>query len=228
VKNSMEFFGEALYAYWKGDRNSKFYLVYISGEKIDELDKYELDLGIYFRNYDQLNNLEKKLISLSHGKILDVGCGTGYYIPELMKRGDTEGIDISEKVIKIAREMGLRNCKLGNIFEFKADKKYDTITLLQNNIGIAETLPKAKRLLKILSNLLSREGQILNILRKYFVNDYIIYERYFEWKNKRSSKFKWITFNVDFLSKLCSEINLKLEIIDENEDFYLIRMSKND
>ncbi|MFB0561445.1 MAG: class I SAM-dependent methyltransferase [Candidatus Lokiarchaeia archaeon] len=226
MKNSMEFFGEALYAYWKGDKKSKFYLVYVSDKRIDELDKYELDLGIYFRNYDQLSDLEKKLISLSHGEILDVGCGTGYYIPALMKRGNTEGIDISEKVIKIAQKMGLKNCKLGNIFDFKSDKKYDTITLLQNNLGIAETLPRAKRLLKILSNLLNRDGQILNILRKYFGGDYIVDERYFEWKNKRSSNFRWITFNVNFLSKLCSEMDLKLEIIDENEDFYLIRISE--
>lgn len=63
-------------------------------------------------------------------------------------------------------------------------------------------------------------------VRKYFGNEYIIDERYFEWKNNRSSKFKWITFNVDFLYKLCPEINLKLEIVDENEDFYLIRMSR--
>jgi ubiquinone/menaquinone biosynthesis C-methylase UbiE len=39
-----------------------------------------------FRPYSKLNLTEKKLISLSHGYILDVGCGTGNVIPALEKK----------------------------------------------------------------------------------------------------------------------------------------------
>ena len=39
-----------------------------------------IDLSRYFRKTNQLSELERKLISLSYGDILDVDCGTGNYI----------------------------------------------------------------------------------------------------------------------------------------------------
>ena len=141
MKKSMDFFGNALYAYWKGDR-SPFYIILRTGEK-----DYG-DMSRYFRTYVHLSRLEKKLISLSKGEILDVGCATGYYIPALNRNGTVRGIDISRQAIKVAKENGLTNCKTADIFNFRTNKKFDTITLLENNLGMAETPKGAKKLLK--------------------------------------------------------------------------------
>ncbi|GAH80653.1 unnamed protein product, partial [marine sediment metagenome] len=47
--------------------------------------------------------------------------------------------DISECVIKIANEQGIENCFMADIFKYHPSKKYDTITLFENNIGLAGT-----------------------------------------------------------------------------------------
>jgi hypothetical protein len=36
--------------------------------------------------------------------------------------------------------MGNTNTMVGNIFSLPHDKKFDTITMFENNIGLAETL----------------------------------------------------------------------------------------
>ena len=154
---------------------------------------------------------------------MDVGCATGYYMPALMKIGTVEGIDISEKAVKTAKEMGLKNCRVGKIFSFHANAKYDTITLLQNNLGMAENLPKSKRMLKILAGLLRKNGQILLIHRKT-KEKYRINKIEIQWENKRA-RFMWIYHNARFLSDLCNEAGLNMEIVDKNRNYNLIRMT---
>jgi len=70
-----------------------------------------------------------------------------------MKRGKVIGIDISPTVIRVAKARGLKNCKVANIFTWKPRQKFDTIALIENNLGIAETPEKTKKLLKKLDAL---------------------------------------------------------------------------
>jgi SAM-dependent methyltransferase len=213
----MELFGEALYAYLSGDKSK---LILIESGK-----EFNLPQRKYFRDYNQLTRLEKKIISLCRGNILDVGCATGYYFPALMKKGTVEGIDISGKAIEAAKETGLKNCKVKNIFKFHTAKKYDTITLFQNNLGMAGSLPKARRLLEILSGLLKKDGQILLVQRKLRQPYHINYFR-FKWKGRISQKVRWIYINIAFLSRLCEERGLLLERIDRDRQHHLIRLTR--
>ncbi len=65
------------------------------------------------------------------GKILDIGCGTGYPISKYFadKGFLVTGIDISENMIEIAKNQNLPNaifyCR--DFFEFKPTEKYDAI-----------------------------------------------------------------------------------------------------
>ena len=34
-------------------------------------------LAYFFRNYKEMKTIEQKALALSHGKVLDIGCGTG-------------------------------------------------------------------------------------------------------------------------------------------------------
>jgi len=219
MKKAMDIFGEALSAFWKGD-NSKFYL-------LDQRDrKSPIDLGRYFRDYKQLSIVEKKLISLSYGDILDVGCATGYYIPFLMKRGKVVAIDISPIVIEIAKERGLNNCHVADISKFKSKRKFDTITLLENGLGMAGRANKVKSFLETLVNLLKKDGQILLISRRIENNDFFEVELRPFWKGKIGENFKWVHLNVGFITKLCREVKLNLKIIDKDESNYLIKISR--
>ncbi|MFW9866179.1 MAG: class I SAM-dependent methyltransferase [Candidatus Thorarchaeota archaeon] len=222
MKKKNYIFGIAMLKYSK-DKSNELELI-----KKDKT-KFSIDLGYYFREIKDLSNLEKMAISLATGEILDVGCATGYYIPALKRKGNVDAIDISEKAIKIARTNGIKECHVADIFKYNPVKKYDTITLFENNIGLAGKLSKTKKLFKILTKLLKQSGQIICIMRhtdyreKYYSSKYIPV-----WNGITFNKFRWFYFNIDYLSKFCHKYNLSLEIINEDYDeerkMYLIRL----
>jgi len=219
TKQSMDLFGEALKSFSQGNK-VKFYLKDGSGKL------FRLDLGRYFRKTNQLSKWEKKLIALSYGDILDIGCGTGNYIPLLSKHGKVLGIDISPKIIDIAKKNGCRFCKVADIFTFPTIKKYDTITFLGNNLGIGGTVNRTKRLLKKLSILLKKDGQILAIVRRLPHKKYVKVEIEPIWNQKVGPKFGWIHFNTDFLSDLFEQAGFRLKVLQGNQHSCLLRIVK--
>jgi SAM-dependent methyltransferase len=226
MDKSTHILGEVLFKYWKGDRSSE--LIMIKKDK----SKFTIDLDYYFRNYEQLSMIEKKAISLTIGEILDVGCATGYYVPVLKQHGNVDAIDISVQAIKIAKNEGIEECNVADIFKYKTSKKYDTITLFENNIGLAGTFTKTKRLFRILTRLLKRNGQIIAIIRHTDFGGKKYYSSLYKpsWNGKSGKKFRWFYFNIGFLPDFCDKYNLNLEILDEAEDegrkLYLIRLKQ--
>jgi len=223
---TFELIGEAILEYTK---NPSIKLVLIKKDKTT----FELDLGYYHRKYLDFSNLEKKALTLATGEILDVGCATGYYISTLKMNGNVDAIDISETVIKIAKTRQIEECHVADIFKYNPSKKYDTITLFENNIGLGGTLSKTKKLFKILTKLLERKGKIIAIIRhidnrkKYYSKQYIPL-----WKGEYGRRFRWFYFNINYLQKFCRKYHLKLEILGEEDDegrkMYLVRLINND
>jgi 2-polyprenyl-3-methyl-5-hydroxy-6-metoxy-1,4-benzoquinol methylase len=219
MKKGMDLFGEALLSYLRGNK-TELLIEDCKGNK------YPHPLSKYFRKYKQLDKLEKEIISLSKGKILDVGCGSGNYISYLNKKGRVLGIDISPKVIKVCKERGFKNVKAGDIFKFKTKEKFDTIVLLENNLGMAETVPRTKKLLKILGNLLNRGGQILTNVHDVKDADYYDGKMRMVWKNKNGDWISWISFNSKFLTNICEGVGMKLQVLDRTEHHYLAKITK--
>lgn len=218
-KESMDLFGEALLAYTNGDRNI-FYLKDEAGKK------HTYDLGERFRPFSKLNKSEKKLISLAHGNILYVGCGTGNIVPALEKNGNVFGIDISPKVIEVANKMGYKNCLVADIFSFSPNRKFETIILFGNDLGIGGNIKKTEKLLNILKRILKDHGQILAIIRNYNKGDYKKMDLQPIWKNKSAPIFGWILFNANFLTKLCAKNKLKLKVISGSWKYKVLRITK--
>lgn len=65
------------------------------------------------------------------GKILDIGCGTGYPLASyLSEKGyNVTGIDSSEKMIEIALSRSIKNAKFltSDFFDFKTNGKFDGV-----------------------------------------------------------------------------------------------------
>tara|TARA_Y100000310_G_scaffold14886_1_gene14949 strand:+ start:140 stop:805 length:666 start_codon:yes stop_codon:yes gene_type:complete len=220
MKKSMDVFGQALLDYSKRDKD-KFFFEDSKGNR------YQHPLRKYFRDFKTFTKLEKKIISKVKGEVLDLGCGTGNYIPYLMKKGKVLGIDISPNVISVAKERyKLRNVKVADIFKFKTNKKFDSIVLLENNLGMAGTLKKTKQLLKILKSLLKKDGQILTNARNVPKGTYYEGELSPVWKERKGQKFKWISFNAKFLKELCEEVGLNFEILERDRYHYLAKITK--
>jgi SAM-dependent methyltransferase len=219
MKKSMDLFGQALSDRFKGEIYPFF--MEVCGER------QEHNLDRYFRSIDKLSKVEKKLISMCYGTILDIGCGTGNYIPALEKKGEVIGIDISPKVIDVAEKMGINNCFVADIFSYDESHKFDTITMFENNLGMGETIDRTKKLLRKMSNLLNENGQILIILSgRARDKDYLITELTPIYRGVKGEKFKWINFNLNYLKKLCNEIKLNLKVISGNRYYSLIRITK--
>lgn len=187
---------------------------------------FKTDLSRYFRKTNQISPLEKKLIALVYGDILDVGCGTGNYLPLMARRGCVQGIDVSATVISVAKEMGCRTCKVADIFTFETTKRFDTITFLGNGLGIGGTVYKTAKLLRKLSKLLKDDGQILAIGRRVVRGEFVAVQLKPVWKQKVGSSFDWIHISRELLSDLCERTGFRLAVLAGNQHYYLFRIVK--
>ncbi|HEY5587922.1 MAG TPA: methyltransferase domain-containing protein [Candidatus Paceibacterota bacterium] len=218
--NKNDLFGQALYDRYKGEKN--YFFMEVHGET------REHNIDRYFRSVKELSGAEKKLISMCYGNILDVGCATGNYIPAMEKKGIVTGIDISSKLIEIAKQSGIKNCFVKNIFSFNSNKKFDTITMLENNLGMGGDVNGTKKLLKKLSSLLNDDGQILMMLSKRSgEKDFLINELTPVYKGVKGKSFKWINFNLKFLTKLCNEVSLNIKLLSGNKYYSLVKITRN-
>ena len=229
-QKSLELFANAVEDYYSNTMKSKFiFFSYCLQKEYNGL-KSEHDLGIYFRTWDKLDPLERKLINLSYGNILDVGSCTGYYIPYLMDKGTVTGIEISPKINKIAQERGISNTIIGDIFKYKFSCKFDTITLIGNDIALSGTLYRLKKLLKKFKALLSKNGQVLLIISHVRTLRYwhVVYTPHYN--GRFGNPFKLLFLNANFLLKFSSKLgfqsSIKGKITSKGDFSYLIRLIK--
>lgn len=218
MRRAMDAFGSALQAYAKGAREP-FYFIDKAGNA------YEHPLSRYFRGPKEFTRIEKRMIGLSRGRILDVGCGTGTHLPSLSRRGIALGVDISSKAIRLAKARGNKNCRVADIYAFSPRSKFDTIVLFENNIGMAGTRHGARRLLEKLASILAPDGRILT-------NANLAEDRCFtaeltpRYNDEKGHAFKWMHFDEKTLKGLCGTAGLTAEIIDRERKECLIQLKK--
>ena len=104
----------------------------------------------------------KKFISGKNGKLLDVGCGLGYFVKKVSSYPNWEvfGYEISRAAVDYARNnLGLKNVLAGRVEESQfPPQSFDIITLWD----VLEHIPQPDSLLGYLNSLL-KEGGILFI-----------------------------------------------------------------
>ena len=227
----MEFLAKGIEDYYSNTLKSKFFFYRDCTQKEYNALRLEFDLGIYFRNFDDLDPLEKKLIDFSHGNILDVGSNTGYYIPYLMKKGPTMGIEISPRINSIARKEGLTNCVTGDVFNYNFNQLFNTVTLIGNDIALSGSLYRLRKLLKKLKRLLTKDGQVLMIISHIRTLKYW-HTIFTPWYDKKLGiPFKILFLNVPFLIKLSTKYGFKATILGKYKTtgnlFYLVRLVKS-
>lgn len=149
---------------------------YQSEEYISHSDKRETFFDkIYHlvRKYTlaQKVNLIKKYVP--HGTILDIGCGTGYFLQECKKSGfDVFGIEPSEKAREICLKKSLNVCS--KISDVDNTKKYDVITLWH----VLEHLYHPDNFIRKFHVLLKDKGYLILALPNRLSYDAKKYEEY--------------------------------------------------
>jgi len=141
------------------------YLNGIRGETIvintDIAEDEQLLPSYFFRTFDQMPIQEQEALRRCSGKILDVGAGAGVHSLWLQDHGyEVDALEISPLSCETMRKRGIKNILLQDI-NLVTDRHYDTILLLMNGAGIAQTLPGLERLLLHLKTLLNPGGKIL-------------------------------------------------------------------
>lgn len=206
---------------------------------ISELD--DLPVSYLFRNYKEMNALEKKALDLSFGKVLDVGAGAGSHSLYLQNKRnlDVAALDISPKSIEICKARGVKNAVCEDFLKFSNDK-FDTILLLMNGTGIFQSLKKLDQYLQKLKNLISENGQILidstDILYMFDQDDdggvlvpaigyYGELDYYIHYKGESELPMKWLYLDFNTLKNAAIANGFKIQKIKQLDDSYLAKLT---
>jgi len=168
LKSKEDAFGQEMWAYYKGERASEIV------ERDDgHIDTSEFGPKMYFLEYEDWPALEKKAIESVRGRVLDIGCGAGRHSLYLQRKGlKVLGIDSSPLAIRICKLRGLKKTKVMPIEDvnFKPGS-FDTIIMIGSNFGLFGSFKKARRLLKKLRKVTSKNGLIIASTRDTYKTD---------------------------------------------------------
>ena len=208
---------------------------------ISELDDWQV--SYLFRNYQEMNALEKKALDLSFGKVLDVGSGAGSHSLYLQNERKLEvtALDISPKSIEICKARGVKNAICEDLLQF-SEKNFDTILLLMNGTGIFQSLEHIDQYLQKLKSLVAENGQILidstDILYMYDQDEdggvlvpatgyYGELDYYLHYKGESELPMKWLYLDFDTLENAAFANGFKIQKIEQLEDSYLAQLTLN-
>ena len=208
---------------------------------ISELD--DLPVSYLFRDYQEMNALEKKALDLSFGKVLDVGSGAGSHSLYLQNERKLEvtALDISPKSIEICKARGVKNAICEDLLQF-SEKDFDTILLLMNGTGIFQSLEHIDQYLQKLKSLVAENGQILidstDILYMYDQDEdggvlvpatgyYGELDYYLHYKGESELPMKWLYLDFDTLENAAFANGFKIQKIEQLEDSYLAQLTLN-
>ena len=227
--------GKALIDFW----NKEYTEDIITTSNITEED--EMPLPYLFRMWNDMPELEQIALNSCKGNILDIGCGSGSHSLELQNKGlEVTALDISKGACEVATARGVKNIINLPLDDFEG-KKFDTLLLLMNGIGLAETAKKLPEFLKKLKSLLNKGGSIIldssdiaymfededgsmwiDLGREYYGE--MTFEMHY--KKQSSNKFDWLYIDFIKLKEISETVGLKCELIKEGEHFdYLARLS---
>ena len=206
---------------------------------ISEMD--DLPVSYLFRDYQDMNALEKKALDLSFDKVLDVGSGAGSHSLYLQneRKLKVTALDISPKSIEICKARGVKNAICEDLLQF-SEKNFDTVLLLMNGTGIFQSLEHIDQYLQKLKSLVAENGQILidstDILYMYDQDEdggvlvpatgyYGELDYYLHYKGESEEPMKWLYLDFDTLENATIANGFKIQKIEQLEDSYLAQLT---
>jgi len=155
LKKNHDPVGHAVWDYLNGMQDESILV------RTDIAEDEQLMPSHFFRTFEHMPVQEQEALRRCSGKILDVGAGAGAHSIWLQDHGfEVDALEISPLSCETMRIRGVKNVHLLDIHSL-TDPKYDTILLLMNGAGIAQTLPGLRILLQHLKTLLNPGGKIL-------------------------------------------------------------------
>lgn len=221
--------GQALYDYYTKAAPGKLWIHNKYGPK------EEMPVHIYFRNSENMPQLEQIALQNCKGKVLDIGAGAGSHALILQQKNvNITALEISPKAAEVMKLCGVASIIENDIFNFTTGG-FDTLLLLMNGIGLTGTIARLSAFLQHAKTLLTPGGQLIFdssdvaylYNRKPPEKDHyygeIMYQ--YEFKKQKTDWFSWLYIDKKKLAKIAAEAGWKTEILFEDEfDQYLARL----
>jgi hypothetical protein len=154
-EHSLNLYGSALLDYFSG--NTQHSLI-----AVDELGRRsEVPVQLFFREFDDFPEWEKRALELCSGKVLDIGAGCGRHSLVLQERGlSVCAIDIVPECVEVMKRRGVRAAYCAGVLAFDRGP-FDTLLGVMNGLTMVETLEKLPAFLRGVRRLTSFKGQYL-------------------------------------------------------------------
>jgi precorrin-6B methylase 2 len=225
-----DIFGKALTDFYQDKQRGKLSLHNTYGRA------EEMPLDVFFRDKDEMPDLELYALEKCFGTILDIGAGVGSHALILQsEKVDVTALEISSMACQIMEMRGVKTIVNRDIFTF-TDAKFDTLLLLMNGIGITGTIKGFTNFLHFSKSLLNPGGQLLfdssdisylykgkEIPETHYFGE-IAYQ--YEYLNERGPWFNWLYIDFPYLKKIASTEGWHSELIYEDDmDQYLVSLT---
>jgi SAM-dependent methyltransferase len=221
--------GSALHDYYFCKRGGKLWIINQYGPK------EEMPVAMYFRQYSDMPELEQTALQHCKGAVLDIGAGAGSHALWLQQKGyAVTAMDISAKAVEVMQRRGVMNALNENIFDYQG-AQFDTLLLLMNGIGLANTITGLKRFLQHARQLLLPDGQLLfdssdvsyiyegKPLPKQHYYGEIAYR--YQYKKQKTDWFTWLYIDKKSLKQIAVAEGYVAKILAEDEyGQYLVRL----
>lgn len=151
-----DLFGKAFMDFYKGRPHAL---------KLERDDGYvdEQELSQYFNGYDDFPVCEKRALKHASGRVLDIGVGAGRVALHLQSKGfEVVGIDISENMLKICRDRGVKNLRRMSACDLRFKRNsFDTAIAFCNNFGLCGNMWSVMKMLERLHDIVRDGGVFL-------------------------------------------------------------------
>lgn len=221
--------GQAVYDYYTGDTKNKLWIYNQYGNR------EAMPVNTYFRDEDDMPDLEWLALNTCRGSVLDIGAGAGSHALALQNRNScVTALDISSLLGKVMLKRGVKNVVEANIYNY-AGLTFDTLLLLMNGVGLAGTLAQLELLLIHCKSLMNPGGQILfdSSDVAYLFPDgkptghyygEIAYQ--YGYKKLKTDWFNWLYIDEHTMKDIAQQFGFKMEVLLEDEfGQYLARLT---
>lgn len=186
-------FGQALMAFQR-DR-TPWYVVERDDGYIDAS-----SIGTYFSTLRSWQPYLQQALRFVRGKVVDVGCGAGRHVQHLQRLGyRTDGIDPSPLAVKVCRERGIKNVRIGTLESLPNGRvRYDTFVMFGNNFGLFGSRSHARKTLRMLLRCSTPHARIIAECRNPYKTSEQGHLRYNAKSQRRGRMFGQIRIRVRF------------------------------
>lgn len=224
--------GKAMLDYYRGKPDGHI----LTFSSLDEEDC--IPVSYLFREFDEMPFLEQTAIDLCRGSVLDIGCGAGCHSLYLQQKGvEVTSLDSSPGAVEVSRLRGLKDVVEADLWTY-GGRKFDTLLLLMNGIGLAGRVEKLPEFLRKARELLNPGGQVL------FDSSDIIYmfdpdetdtsiPSYYgevvfqvQYGKQKSEPFPWLYIDFACMRKIAEENGFSCELVRKGDHYdYLAKLS---